>query len=218
MKTPDEIKLFWLEPTKRAQRVIRRYAGVQAKERKCPGPTGYHNARVVLGVDVAVFAEDGRTIASLPDLPSSDERWPTKCDDCDFEFDDENKHHHRQHGQELLLSRSDGGADVTTGAAPLGAMWDAWWYGKQSRGTDGICLVLKTPGGDWLVDSKCNNCKAPKDLVHQCWPRTGNPKDPRGSPPLNVGSNGGCKVGAGSIKMKKYHGFLNKGYLRTKRQ
>lgn len=214
MTNHDEVKLFWLEPSNKAERYMRRYAGAREGTPLCPGVRKYHNARVGLGVGTAVFAEDRRTIASLPDLPKADKRWPTKCDDCDYVFTADD---HYQHGQNLLYKRSDTRMLVAIEDAPVGAMWDAWWYSDSHKAPDGICLVMKTPGGEWIVDGQASNCKA-RDVKHQCWPRTGDPKNPQGSPPLNVAGNGGCKVGAGSIKMEKYHGFLNKGYLRTKRR
>ncbi len=208
----SDIKLIWLEPTNQAERFLRRYAG--AKGTLCPGPYKYHNSNIVLGVNTALFALNERYLESLPVLSKKDKRWPTKCDYCGYVFTDDNVW---QHGQDLLYFRSDGGDDVTIKKAPLGAMWDAWWYSDVHKAPDGMCVVLKTPGGDWIVDGQASNCNAPKDLEHQCWPRTGNPKDPQGNPPLNVAGNGGCKVGAGSIKTNNYHGFLNKGYLRTRR-
>lgn len=34
--------------------------------------------------------------------------------------------------------------------APVGAMWDATWL--KTKGPDGRCLVVRTPGGDWQID------------------------------------------------------------------
>lgn len=209
----NEIKLIWLEPTNEAQRIMRRYAGVQNEKRLCPSVYKYHNAHVILGVNTAVFQIGEKYLESLPMMPDRDKRWPVKCDSCDYEFTEDD---HYQHHQELLYQRRDNGELVTLKHAPLGSMWDAWWCNDIHKAPDGLCVMLKTPGGDWMVDGIASNCKA-RNVEHQCWPRTGNPKDPQGNPPLNVAGNGGCKVGAGSIKTNNYHGFLNKGYLRTRR-
>lgn len=107
-----------------------------------------------------------------------------------------------------------------------GAMWYAPWLeetakckftnfdGSQPRpkpyglGPDGRILVVMTPGGSWIIDSRCRNCGRPNDDVHRCWIRHGTP------PEITVDKNGDtCQAGAGSIQCGTYHGFLRGGYL-----
>src|SRR4051812_15439451 len=38
---------------------------------------------------------------------------------------------------------------------------------------DGRVLGVITPGGTWIIDSRCSNCGSPKDNVHHCWVRHG---------------------------------------------
>lgn len=209
----SEIKLFWLEATDQAERYLRKWESASPEVPRCPAH-GFHQAYRALERGPAVFAlgDPHKSLAVLPCLPANDPRWPSKCDHCDYEFRDP----HRSHAQHLLYRRSDGEM-LTRQDSPVGSMWDAHWY--RAPGPDGICLVVKTPAGEWLVDGKASNCQA-RDLDHYCWPRTGDPRDPQGPSPLNVAGNGGCKVGAGSISIRSrlygnYHGFLRNGYLRA---
>jgi hypothetical protein len=57
--------------------------------------------------------------------------------------------------EEPLYRRSDSGELTTLRDAPVGAMWDATWFNHDPAytGADGICLVVRTPGGTWMVDS-----------------------------------------------------------------
>jgi hypothetical protein len=132
-------------------------------------------------------------------------------------------------GETKLYRRSDTGELVTLGDAPVGAMWDAHWmaHGDVRTGPDGITLAIRTPGGDWLVDSEASNCTrtqwGPKEIdgkmydkvwlgrTHYCWVRHGDPRQPE---TLHVDKNGNtCSAGAGSIQCGKYHGFLHHGEL-----
>jgi hypothetical protein len=132
-------------------------------------------------------------------------------------------------GGEPLYRRSDTGETLFLYDAPVGAMWDAHWmaHGDVRTGPDGITLVVKTPGGDWLVDSECSNCTrtqwGPKEIdgvmrervwlgrTHYCWVRHGDPRKPE---TLHVDKNGDtCSAGAGSIQSGDYHGFLHNGEL-----
>lgn len=94
--------------------------------------------------------------------------------------------------------------------APVGAMWDATWYHGVDylTGPDGHSYMVRTPGGDWCIDSKASNCTRKDDNVHKCWVRHGE------APNLTVDKNGNtCSAGAGSIQCGNYHGFLRNGYL-----
>jgi hypothetical protein len=78
------IKCFWLEPTDRENRYLRRYAGGS----KCPGPMSYHDAmnfldesREVMSEDGTHWVDSGQTAADFKNHPS----WPTHCT-CGYEF------------------------------------------------------------------------------------------------------------------------------------
>jgi hypothetical protein len=92
-----------------------------------------------------------------------------------------------------------------------GAMWFAPWYSErhpERRGADEKCLVVHTPGGNWIIDSRANNCTRPDDDTHKCWVRHGT------APEISVDKNGDtCAAGAGSIQCGSYHGFLRNGIL-----
>lgn len=103
---------------------------------------------------------------------------------------------------------------------PVGAMWNATWliegfekYDKTrplrwQPGDDGRCVVVMTPGGEWMIDSRASNCEQPNDNAHRCWCRHGSVPD------LTVDKNGlTCKAGAGSIQCGSYHGYLRGGWL-----
>ena len=109
---------------------------------------------------------------------------------------------------------------------PVGAMWWCPWLGEYGRAdsksrpgqarcyqpTDGKYLAVRTPGGTWIIDSRCSNCTMPNDNVHHCWVRHGEPPD------VTVDKNGiTCAAGAGSIQCNDWHGFLVDGYLTDRR-
>lgn len=135
-------------------------------------------------------------------------------------------------GHSRLHRRVDTGAAFLLSQAPVGAMWDAAWmaHGDLRTGLDGITLVVRTPGGDWLVDSECNNCTrtqwAPKEIdgvlyekvwsgrTHYCWCRHGDPRT--GLITVNKIPEPGtetCSAGGGSIQAGNFHGMLEGGEL-----
>lgn len=106
---------------------------------------------------------------------------------------------------EIIDSRQD---------LPPGAMWWAPWYQDHYAGFDGKCLVVMTPGGEWIIDSQAGNCTRKGDKTHRCWCRSGE------APNITVGKEGNtCSAGAGSILIdsgnRSYHGFLRNGYLES---
>jgi hypothetical protein len=138
--------------------------------------------------------------------PHDDPRWPTHCDSCSEVLLDNAKYQIFAH---TLYRGCPDGKLYTFREAPIGAMWDAKWMGEHFRGHDGIALVVKTPGGDWLVDGACSNCTRPGE-DHDCWVRHGDPRTGE----VHVDKNGDtCAAGAGSILLGNYHGFLHHGYL-----
>ncbi|MGC2239138.1 MAG: hypothetical protein WA584_23485 [Pyrinomonadaceae bacterium] len=112
----------------------------------------------------------------------------------------------------LTYRRTDTGeeyADLRD--VPVGAMWFADWYDAMFAAQLAHVLVVKTPGGDWIVDSQSANCGLPEDYLqqtHHCWIIEGD------LPNITVSKNGKtCVAGAGSIQAGSYHGFLRNGYL-----
>lgn len=107
--------------------------------------------------------------------------------------------------------RVDTGEILTMAEMPVGAMWFApWLCGANSRYKEPP-LIVKTPGGDWNIDSRASNCTKPEDNEHRCWCRHGEP------PNVTVDKNGltcgcGCSIGFGE-NWSRYHGFLRNGEL-----
>lgn len=179
------IKCFWLEPTDRAEVSIRRYYGWDKVKNECSGHYGYHNADVALGE-----VPDTNRAISVTEEMKKEPQWPKKCDYCDYLFTDDDQWQWNEH---TLYKRSDNGEKTILRKAPVGAMYDAFWY-KGHQGfkvrPDGIILCVMTPGGDWVVDGPSNNGNG--------WERTG-------VPPLVTASP--------SILMTRYHGWLRNGEL-----
>lgn len=190
-------KVFWSEPGSMARESLRRYGG------QCSGKYSYHDAEVVLGERAA---SDDEVKRDSVNVDKADPRWPTKCEHCDYVFADEDTWQHN-----LIRLYEGGGKRFVLQDAPVGAMWDAYWFGGHfGQGADGIHLMVKTPGGDWHVDSRASNCTKPDDDIHKCWVRVGDPK----TGVVDVGKTGNtCAAGAGSIMIGNYHGFLHNGEL-----
>lgn len=202
------IKCFMLEPVDSHARSLRRYATVTDTPCTVPGyEKWYHNAMVPI--------EDGQGDGLSGDIfPHDDPRWPKQCA-CGYVFKDSdnwqlftNQHYKRMDTGELVTLRN----------APVGAMWYADWMSDRRQeskvtdrtylGPDDKCLVVMTPGGEWMIDSRASNCTMPDDKMHKCWVRHGTPPD------VHVDKNGlTCAAGAGSIMAGSYHGFLHNGYL-----
>jgi hypothetical protein len=146
-----QVTLFLAEPTDETFRELRRYkSGSSASA--CPGSMSYHNASVPYDRVPVVFADpDRKTIRG--DVPESekpsqdDPRWPTKCEGCDYIFQPEDPW---QVFVEAIYRRPDTGEEFTLRKAPVGAVWDCPWY--ISKGPDGKCICIMTPGGEWMPD------------------------------------------------------------------
>lgn len=210
-----EIACFLLEPTDEQRVSLRRYRSSGTSD-KCPLPYGYHTAQAQIGIapitygDVAWGPGRSRIIEHLDEAlwrPShEDSRWPALCD-CGYAFQPDD---YWQLFTEQLWRRTDTGELTTLQETVPGAMWFAWWFEGQPHycGPDGRSLVVKTPGGDWMVDGPASNCTLPEDREHRCWVRHGE------APRITVGKNGNtCAAGAGSILAGSYHGFLRDGKL-----
>lgn len=117
-----------------------------------------------------------------------------------------------EYGTSRLWKRVDTGELKRKHEFPVGAMWvcdpepdDNTYY---RAGPDGKTLFVKTPGGDWNIDSRASNCGSPEDNEHRCWCRHGIP------PIITVDKIGNtCVADAGSIAIADYHGFLINGRL-----
>jgi hypothetical protein len=189
------IECFMLAPLPRVTRSLRRYAGIVEGATLCTGRYGYHNAETPLGELELAVPPDGTYERATEDdeVAHDDPRWPTRCE-CGYEFAADD---HRQVREERLYSPTNGGPATTLDDAPPGAMWFAWWFSESCRGPDGKTLVLKTPGGDWIIDHVASNGPG--------WTRTGTPPKVTARPSIGIGG----KPGEGW----KYHGFLTDGRL-----
>lgn len=204
------IPVFFLTSTDRVQVSLRRFA--HSADKACRANTCGHDASHVIYADAPAdawevespydgWAGDGGVVSH------DDPRWPTECAACGepFQTDDE-----WQINVLRLLAGAPDGLLYTRRDAPAGAMWDmTWLHGMPTYvGPDGVALAVKTPGGDWYVDSEASNCTRPGDLTHKCWVRHGDPRDPQGlktGQPLHVDKNGDtCAAGAGSIIAGSY--------------
>lgn len=196
------IPCFLLEPADEGRVDLRRYVSGST----CP-IHGYHHTRILIGSGRVILGEGGTFSIEAPEIEDDDPRWPTHCD-CGYAFQAEEP---RQVFTERQYRRSDSGELTTLQSAPAGAMWFADWFNDFWAGPDGRCLVVKTPGGDWVVDGPASNCGRPDDRdqkQHHCWVRHG------AAPMITVDKDGPtCSAGAGSIQAGSYHGFLRNGQL-----
>lgn len=196
-----DIPIFFIEPTGRDRVWLRRYESGST----CPGGE-YHQAMTPIGEEAC------STRALGDDHPHDDPLWPAFCEKCGHPFSDNDKW---QRFRRSLYRRIDTGEEMTLDNAPVGVVWNADWALERRTegfyvGPDGRCLVVKTPGGDWMIDSRASNCTMPEDNTHKCWVRHGRPEDGT----LHVDKKGHtCAAGAGSIVCGAYHGFLHNGKL-----
>lgn len=208
------VKCFFLEPTEKVARFLRRYTSShsnQNEQYKC-SVNGYHDTWTPIENGVE---GDGITI----DNYKVDQRWPKTCLHCGYEFTNEERDNW-QLFSDRIYRRIDNGEEMTLRKAPDGAMWYADWmiHGRALDhpdrtyiGPDGHCLVVRVVGGhDWMVDAQASNCTLPDDKVHKCWCRSGDPMT--GVVTVNK-SCASCSAGAGSIQTSTWHGFLRDGML-----
>lgn len=205
------IRCFLLEPTDHASVKLRRYSKNNTPD--CcpcaPGKYSYHDASVFLVYEPVMLSEEGYLCNDVknPTSMHDDPRWPTHCQ-CGYTFQTNDEW---QRFTERVYRRVDTGEEMTLRDAPVGAMWYAWWADQFHTPQGEHCLMVKTPGGDWDIDSQASNCTMPDDVKqekHHCWVYHGTPPD------ITVGKDGvTCDAGAGSIQAGNYHGFLRNGYL-----
>lgn len=205
---------FLLVPTNRHRRSLRRY--VSGAEIKCPLPQGYHTAMVTLDVIEGEAPDSGDV------WPHDDPRWPARCA-CGYEFQAADKW---QVFVERLYRRADTGEEMALREAPPGAMWEAPWLVdhwatlegiREPRSSDGASymssqwrnrclqegriippLIVKTPGGDWVIMSSASNGSVDADGRRSGWDWSGEPPRITARP---------------SIGMSRYHGWLTDGVL-----
>lgn len=186
------ITCFYLTPIARAEVSLRRYASGS----KCAGGKfSYHNASNLIGtLDVPMAGSTGGVIPTTKQ--KAELAWPKQCH-CGYAFRDDDAW---QINTNRLHTCSDGREDTTLQNAGVGAMWDAHWMSGMYRGPDGLCLILRTPAGDWTIDGKASNSE-------KGWTRTGTPPHVTARPSIGMGKKG---HGAGH---PYYHGFLTNGVL-----
>lgn len=205
------IRCFFLEPTGQTSVSLRRYTHNNTPD--CcsahPGKSSYHDTKSFIFNEPVEKDERGYNCNGLKPLPPHDDpRWPTQCK-CGYVFQE---HDEWQRFTEEVYRRVDTGEEMILSQAPAGAMWYAWWSDRFCTPQGEHNLMVKTPGGDWAIDSQASNCTMPDDRKqerHHCWIRHGTPPD------ITVSKEGGttCGAGAGSIQCGSYHGFLRSGYL-----
>lgn len=181
----SEVRCFWMEELLGKKRPSLRRSSVET----CLG-RGYHKSERVFLDDVVVSASNRWTEQST--WPREEPRWPKACWRCGRVFTDADNW---ECFLEVLYRRTDSGELLTTEQAPAGAMWDAWWWreGDASATADieKLCLMVMTPGGEWMVDDP-----------RKPWHRTGDPRHPET-----------LTVRPSILIPGKYHGFLTAGVL-----
>lgn len=103
---------------------------------------------------------------------------------------------------------------------PVGAMFSIECYSDIPDwcGRDGLAIMVVTPGGEWHIDGKANNCTKRGDHVHRCWVRRGDPRTGYLHVDKDATVQETCEAGAGSIWINQggprdWHGFLFRGFL-----
>ncbi len=192
----EAVECFWVEPTGKALRTLRRYS--DAENGECPAHPGaysHHDVSVEIGADFDVIWNDepdgARYVAALSVEDFGDDpRWPTHCT-CGYEFrlDD-----HWQVNQEPVYAGADGREAWTSpahGRKPTpGAMFDTFWR-PELRKADGRAISVVCPDGQvWCIDDQATG--------GGYWERHGE------APRLTV---------TPSIMTGDYHGFLTDGVL-----
>lgn len=189
---------FWVDEIEETELALRRYVSSTDETRKCPGKWGYHNAQTSIGRVPAVRDAEGylEPIANGKSVYANDDRWPTKCDACDYEFVDDDQW---QVFRERVFRGRHVDGEWSERSLPPGAMLDGFWH--PQKGPDGIALVVVLPpaaedsrGHWWHVDGPSRN----NGVAGPGWTRTG---DPLANPPTVHVSP--------SILTGDYHGWLH---------
>lgn len=199
-------KCFLIEETGNGANYLRRYS--TGDNLKC-GERNYHDAQVFYADALEIYEiHDGNRVMTgsenIIKPPYDDPRWPTQCM-CGYQFT-ENDHYQLYHDSYMIRKVDQVIKTFDEWQQIPGAMWDAYWY--PWKGSDGKSLVVILPNlTPWSIDGPASNCNE-KDIVHNCWIRTGE------APDINVTKGGTPNhAGGGSIQAKSYHGFLQNGFL-----
>lgn len=210
MSRPRQIECFLIEPTGSYWSFLRRYSSTRPDTTNfCPrAPLAYHNAEVDFGEVVA----EKQPVSGDVGVPHDDPRWPLRCDHCAYTFTSEDVwqvHYERQY-----VHQASGRKYSTTGVgtcntdksrdAPDGAIWRADWMEDVGWvGPDARCYIVRTPGGDWIIDGLSSN-DVPKNQGGG-WIRTGEAPRFTVRPSILIGQkrDGGYE----------YHAFLTDGRL-----
>jgi hypothetical protein len=213
-------RTFWLEPTGRVRRGLRRYARRVEEVRRGPGSAtgcegGWHDAFAWTGEEVDDARQtdahvDNYVRNTWPGPARSGPCWPVECDrGCGYQFTEDD---HWQTWTEPLYRRTDTGelrvlhwryAPPDAPTAEAGATWNAIWLPR--KGPDGVSLMVRcprpdgSPGLDWPVDE-------PSTISGGLWTRTGDPRqaDVTVAPSISIGTPGAAGY---------YHGHLVAGVL-----
>jgi hypothetical protein len=200
------IKCFPIEPIERVAVYLRCYSGAECMQ--CAEQ--YHNVMIRIEDDDAAYdvRHERRIVQPAQGISvRPDPRWPQYCL-CGFKFREQD----RQVFYDQIYRNTETGEEYPLRNVPVGAVWNAWWNTDwvTMTGPDGRSLTVMTPGGEWCIDGRANNCTMPADKTHKCWVRHGSVEDGT----LHVDKNGHtCGAGAGSIALPRYHGFLHDGHL-----
>jgi hypothetical protein len=177
---------------------------------ECPGPyKKYHHAKVriengPMTKSMVIEGTNKHYHGSPPiDLWLADDRWPVKCDYCQYVFSEDDADpipglicYTRRIWTEVIYRRPMPARAnyYTHRSLPIGAMYDAPWHRPFGDvGPDGLSLTVQLPPGYldfWCIDGKATNGGR--------WTRTGTPPNITANP---------------SIATSRYHGFLHDGVL-----
>lgn len=201
----EPITCFFLTPTDRYRVSLRRFVFSTAPHGACSASGhGYHDASVVVGEETHAQApacpsrchcDDPACEGKRMPVALEDPRWPTHCA-CGYAFAAADEW---QVNYDCVHTRSDGCPACTLRDAPAGAMWDAFWMPAPRRGPDGLSLVVRTPGGDWMVDGPSHHADGSVQ-ASPGWTRTGTVPHVTASPSILMHRDG-------------YHGWLRDGRL-----
>lgn len=189
-----EIECFLLQESEMVRRSVRRFTW--SGKANCPvGRVGYHNTSIVVGELLSPRTEECEKAVPNDLIPHDHPCWPKTCKACGYEFKEPDQWQINDH--RIWMNR-DLGIQTVLSEAPPGAMWLADWmngfgsrFWKERGG--GPHLMVKTPAGDWDVDSVSSNGEG--------WERVGEPPLVTVHPSIGIG------------EPFRYHGFLLYGKL-----
>ncbi len=184
------ITCFLIEPAPLAVEALERGSDLPCAHDSSPNKT--HFASQIIE-DQTTFMVDAWGASLLPsDELKQDPRWPVRCL-CGYPFQPSDRWVHRY---TRLFKKVDEDHLLLLAQAPAGAMWFADWYPDAWKGPDGRTLVVRTPGGDWIIDGPSWNNGV--ETHPKPWTRAGRP------PIITV---------IPSINQPTYHGWLRCGVL-----